>query len=249
MFTKVKRTLCELVLAAGAFGITGCGAIPSEYVPQDEAEQQSEDVVKQAIDYFTNKEYAKAQGLLEQRFNYLKQEYRINNELQQRLATGIPVPLPELNPSELAVLALSYAMNNHYDKAENRFTTLMNHFNYHPTTTVESVRKNLDEFFLTQEYKRAEKMAISATMWYPRMNAVVGFLKFASKDYEGARTFFKRAIPNFTESTVQDYRVAFNILLNEAAQNGADDKTILEYAKTVNAVYSVRGKLQETVNK
>ncbi len=248
MFTKVKRTLCELVLAAGAFGIVGCGAIPSEYVPQDEAEQQSEDVVKQAIDYFTNKEYAKAQGLLEQRWNYLNQDYRIRNDLQQKLATGMPVPIPALSPSELAVLALSYAMNNHYNNAESKFTLLMTYFKNRPTTAVEDVRKNLDEFFLTQEYKRAEKMATGATIWYPRMNAVVGFLKFASKDYEGARTFFKRAIPNFDESTVQNYRIAFNILLAEAAQKGADNNTILEYAKTVNAVYSVRGKQEETVN-
>jgi uncharacterized protein HemY len=249
MFTTVKRTLCELVLTAGTFGLFGCGAVQSEYVPRQQAEQQTENVVKQAIDYFTDKEYAKAQGLLEQRWNYLSNEYKIQNELQQKAATGIPVPLPELSPSELAVLALSYSMNKHYDKAETRFTSLMNYFKNNPTTAVEDVRKNLDEFFTTKEYIRAENMAMGATNWYPRMNAVVGFLKFARKDYEGARTFFKRAIPNFTESTVQDYRVAFNILLNEAAQNGADDKTILEYAKTVNAVYSARGKQEETVNK
>ena len=81
------------------------------------------------------------------------------------------------------------------------------------------------------------------------MNAVVGFLKFASKDYEGARTFFKKAIPNFDESTVNEYRGAFAVLLLEAAKNGADDKTILEYSKTVEAVYSVKGKEVETANK
>ena len=91
MFATVKRTLCELVLAAGTAGFFGCTAIPSEYVPQNEAEQQSEDVVKQATDYFTKREYAKAQGLLEQRWNYLNQEYKSRNELQHKLATGMPV--------------------------------------------------------------------------------------------------------------------------------------------------------------
>jgi hypothetical protein len=81
------------------------------------------------------------------------------------------------------------------------------------------------------------------------MNAVVGFLKFARKDYTGGREYFKRAIPNFDERTVQDYRLAFNVLLAEAAINGADDKTILEYARTVEAVHSVKGKEAETVSK
>jgi hypothetical protein len=48
---------------------------------------------------------------------------------------------------------------------------------------------------------------------------------------------------------VQDYRQAFNVLLAEAAINGADDETILEYARTVEAVHSVKGKEAETVSK
>lgn len=249
MFTTVKRTLCELVLAAGTFGIIGCGATPSETVPRCQAEQQTENVVKQAIDYFTNKEYAKAQGLIEQRWEYLGEEYRIRNEIQQKMATGMPVPVPELSPSELAILALSYAMNKHYDKAETKFTSLMTYFRNSPTKAVEDIRNNLDEFFLTNEYKRAEKMATGSAAWYPRMNAVVGFLKFARRDYEGARTFFKKAIPNFQESTVRDYRSAFATLLLDAAKDGADNSTILEYAKTVEAVCSVKGKEAETVSK
>ena len=249
MFGAVKRTLCELVLSAGAIGFTGCGAIPSDYVPQQQAEQQTENVVKQAIDYFTNKEYAKAQGLIEQRWNYLGEEYKIRNELQHTLATGMPVPIPRLTPSEETLLALSYAMNRHYSKAETRFTMLMNYFKNHPTEAVEDVRKNLDEFFPTKEYTNAENMSIGSTTFYPRMNAVVGFLKFARKDYQGARTYFKKAIPNFEESMVIEYRCAFAVLLLEAAKNGADSNTILEYAKTVEAVHSVKGKEEKTANK
>lgn len=227
----------------------GCGATPSAHVPQQQVEQQTENVVKQAIDYFTNKEYAKAQGLLEQRWAYLGEDYKIRNELQQKIATGMPVPLPQLSPSEQALLALSYAMNKHYDKSETWFTSLMNYFKNSPTAAVADVRNNLDEFFLTTEYKRAENIAIGSTPWYPRMNAVVGFLKFARKDYDGSRAFFKRAIPNFEETVVQEYRCAFAVLLLEAAKDGADSNTILEYAKTVEAIYSVKGKEAETVSK
>src|SRR5574342_627655 len=111
MFTTVKRTLCELVLAAGAFGMIGCGAVPSAYVPQQQAEQESQNVVKQAVDYFVDKEYAKVQGLLEQRWQHLSDDYKTRCEQQQKAPTGMPVPLPELSPSEEAMLALSYAMN------------------------------------------------------------------------------------------------------------------------------------------
>jgi hypothetical protein len=244
----VKKTLCGLVLMAGFSTLVTCTTAPVN-VPRYQAEQKTDKVVKQAIDYFVNKEHAKSQGLLEQRWDYLCEDYRIRLELMQKTQPGMNLATPELTPSENSMLALSYAMNGHYSKAETRFTLLMNQFKNKPTDTVADVRTNLEDFFRTDQYKRAENMAVGSTTFYSRMNAVVGFLKFARKDYTGGREYFKRAIPNFDERTVQDYRLAFNVLLAEAAINGADDKTILEYARTVEAVHSVKGKEAETVSK
>lgn len=139
-------------------------------------------------------------------------------------------------------------MNGDYGNARVEFTMLMNDFKNSPVKTVEDMEK-LQTFFAGEQYKRAENTAINGTILYSEMNAVVGFLKFARKDYESARKFFKNAIPHFQENTVHEYRCAFAILLLEAAKNGADNNTILEYAKTVEAVYSVKGKEAKTANK
>ncbi|MEM3154941.1 MAG: hypothetical protein QW165_05275 [Candidatus Woesearchaeota archaeon] len=243
----VKQTLCGIVLSAGISTLTTCTTAPIT-VPHHQVEQKTDKVVQQAIDYFVNKEHAKAQGLLEQRWDYLCEEYRANLQAIQKTNPGIQIASPELTPSENAMLALSYAMNGHYDKAETRFTMLMTQFKSRPTATVEDVRTNLDELFASEQYTRAENMAISGTIFYSRMNAVVGFLKFARKDYCGARNYFKKAIPFFDEGTVNEYRIAFNVLLAEASIKGADDNTILEYARTVHAVHSVKGK-EEKINK
>ena len=233
---------------AGFSTLVTCTTAPV-HVPRYQVEQKTDKVVKQSIDYFVNREHAKSQGLLEQRWDYLCEEYRVQWEVMQKTQPGMQLAAPELTPSENSMLALSYAMNGHYAKAETRFTLLMNQFKNKPTATVSDVRANLEDFFRTDQYTRAENMAIGSTTFYSRMNAVVGFLKFARKDYTGAREYFKRAIPNFDEKTVQDYRLAFNVLLAEAAINGADDNTLLEYARTVQAVHSVKGKQQETVSK
>jgi tetratricopeptide (TPR) repeat protein len=252
LWQTAKRTLCGIVLAACTslpIFSAGCSARPSESVPQHQVENSTDHVVKQAVDYFVKREYARAQGLLEQRINYLKTENKKQQEtLSKTLPFHQPTPDPELSPSEQVILALSYSMNRHYDKAETTFTNLMNYFKNNPTGTIEDIDKNLSEFFKTENYKSAEKLAASGTGMYPKMNAVVGFLKFARKDYEGARTYFKRAIPHFWESTVQEYRVAFNVMLVEAARKGTDNATIIEYAKMVNTLYSLKGK-EETQTK
>jgi len=243
LLQTAKLTLCKIVLAACAvlpLSITGCGAIHSKSVPQDEAEQQTKSVVKQAIDYFVNKEYAKAQGLLEQRWDYLGKEYRTRLEKLQKAPDGTFLPVPELTPSEDVLLALSYAMNNHYDKAETRFTTLMTHFKNNPVLTIADIENNLHHFFKTEQYQRAENLARSSTLFYPKMNAVVGFLKLGKRDYQGALTYFGRAVPNFEESKVQEYRAAFEKLLIEGCKIQHPD--VEEYAKILSELYRVKGK-------
>ncbi len=242
MFGAVKRTLCEIVLAGFAILPIGCGAIQSESVPGQQAEQQTKSVIKQTIDYFVNKEFAKAQGLLEQRWDYLGKEYRAKLEVAQK-TPSIFVPVPQLTPSEEALLALSYSMNNHYDKAESRFTSLMTHFKNQPVETIADIENNLHHFFKTAQYERAEKIAVSSTGLFPRMNAVVGFLKLGKRDYEGALTYFGRAVPNFEESTVKEYRAAFEKLLIEGCKIQHPDVT--EYAKILSELYRVKGKEPE----
>ncbi len=240
MFGAVKRTLCEIVLA---LGLAGCSMVPSQHVPSQQAEQKAESVIKQAIDYFVNKEFAKSQGLLEQRWDHLwRQNIQIRQELQKSNNAAI-VPELKLSPSEEALLALTYAMNNHYDKAESRFTSLMTDFKNRPVETIADIENNLHHFFKTAQYQRAENLAASSTLFYPKMNAVVGFLKLGRRDYEGACTYFGRAVPNFEESTVKEYRAAFEKLLIEGCKMQHPD--VSEYAKILSEVYRLKGKEPE----
>jgi hypothetical protein len=243
MFTTVKRTLCELVLAAGALGLTGCISGPTN-APREYAEESVENVVQHAIGYFNNKEYETLIDLISKRTNYLDDRNKKIAGHFKRLGIYAPQPEQKLSASEQTLYALAYAMNGNYPEGRMQFTNLMNDFKNKPAETVLDIEK-LKTFFTGEQYEKAENFAISGTLFYSEMNAVVGFLKFARKDYEGARRFFRRAIPNFEESTVHEYRCAFSILLLEAAKNGADDKIILEYAKTVEAVYGVKGKEPE----
>ena len=200
------------------------------------------------VDYFNKGQYSTLIDLISKRNARLEVESRkVAEQFRNSNILSFPLVL-KAGASERTLFALGYAMNGDYPNARSEFTTLMNDFKNSPVKTIEDIEK-LQTFFAGEQYRKAENFAISGTILYSEMNAVVGFLKFARKDYEGARKFLKRAIPSFEESTVHEYRCAFALLLLEAAKNGADSNTILEYAKTVEAVYSVKGKEEKTVNK
>ncbi len=243
MFSAVKRTLCELVLAAGTFGMVGCNITPTT-APKEFAEEIAENVLQHEVDYFNNSQYSTLIDLITKRKTYIDAENR--RIAEQFRNSGILTIAPELKTgaTERTMAALGYAMLGDYPNSRVEFTLLMNDFKNDPIRTVEDMEK-LQKLFAGEQYKKAENKAISGTIFYSEMNAVVGFLKFARKDYESARRYFKAAIPHFAEETVRDYRNAFKILLIDAAEKGADNNTILEYSKTVYAVCSVKGKEPE----
>ncbi len=243
MFTTVKRTLCELILAAVAVTGVGCTARPVP-APAEYAEEHVENVVQHAIGYFDKRQYSTLVDLMQKRNAYLNAENkRIAEEFRSSGILAIP---PEQKPSasERTLLALAYAMKGDYPNARVEFTLLMNDFKYQPVETVKDMEK-LQTFFAGGQYKKSEDFAISGTLLYSEMNAVVGFLKFARKDYEGARKFFKAAIPHFEEKTVQEYRIAFAHLLLDAALKENNDAVILEYSHLIRDLYGVKGKKEE----
>ncbi len=238
MSGAVKRTLCEIILAAGLFGCTTPATAPEEYI-----EIITEEVLQHEIDYFNNKQYNTLIDLITKRKARTETENRISAEQYRNL--GIPQPIEvKISAAERTMAALGYAMLGDYPNARVEFTLLMNDFKSHPVLTVRAMER-LQKFYEGEQYRKAESNAIAGTLFYPEMNAVVGFLKFARKDYEGARKYFKAAIPNFTESTVQEYRRAFAELLLNAAKKENNDAVILEYAHIIQSVFSVQGKKEE----
>ena len=247
MFGPVKRTLCELVLAACAVFSTGCGALPSESVSQVEAEQK-EPVHKRALEYILDRNYTRAQGLLEQRNKYLQEEHK-----RAQSALGVPMynvqTLPtHLTPTEQTLLALTYAHTRHYGYSESQFRMLLSRFKETPNLVVENIYTNLKEYFKTEEYRNTEKMAAGGILFYPEMKAVVAFLKFVRRDFEDSRRWFKSAIPEFNETEVQKYREAFVELIAQES-TGTDKDLVFEYAKILYTLYSVKGKEEKTADK
>ncbi len=236
----VKTTLCEIVLTASTFGMVGCNITPTT-APKEYVEEIAENVLQHEVDYFNNRQYSTLIDLITKRNAHLDAENKRAKERSQSSGNfALPIEM-KTGAAERTMAALGYAMLGDYPNARVEFTLLMNDFKNDPIRTVEDMEK-LQKFFEGEQYKRAENKAISGTILYSEMNAVVGFLKFARKDYDGARKYFKAAIPHFAEETVRDYRNSFKVLLIDAAEKGADNNTILEYAKTVYAVCSVKGK-------
>jgi hypothetical protein len=243
LLRTTKRTLCELILAACALLPTGCGAIPSERVPQHKVEQKTNLVLQEALEYVTNRQYAKAQGLLEQRRSYLANEQRKQFELLQRQNSAAILPESTLSPSEQTILAITYANTRNYSWAESEFRTLMNTFKNHPII-IEEVQKELATYFTTKSFKDSEATLIWAATAYPQLNAVLGFLNMAKQEYKTARQHFEKAVPQFEEDTVEEYRDSFMRLT--AYMCDKDDNTALEYAKILGAVYNAQPKESKT---
>ncbi len=206
--------LRDLVLAAGLL-IPGCQT-PSESVPPKQAQQSVDNIVKDALTYFQNKQYAKAQGLLEQH----KQYQVLNNS--------------DISPSARCLLALTYSMTWKFSDSETQFWAVMHEYKRN-TYIADQVGTEFSEFFKTQQYQDLEKMLKAYARSYQRLNGVLGFLKVAQRDYVQAADCFALAAPHFDEKLVQEFRSSFAMRQEQArAQN--DCATMSGYSAILNAI-------------
>lgn len=240
LLQTVKLTLCKIVLAACAvlpLTIAGCGAIPSASVPRAKVEQKTDKVLNDALEYIANREYAEAQWLLEERNKYEEEQTKTILRALGQPPNDIPTYSTYLSPSEQMLLAISYAQTRNYDKAESQFRNLLTRFKENPEKVMDNINRNLEGFFKTKRYEEAEKTASSGILFYPELRAVVGFMKFARKDYAGARRYFESTVPMYDYSVIFGYRLAFAKLLAHAGKKN-DNKLILEHAKTLGTLYN-----------
>src|SRR3989304_1796248 len=116
MFGTVKRTLCEIVLAAGTFGIVGCNITPTT-APDEYVEIISEEALQHEVDYFNNKQYGTLIDLITKRNARLDAESRRMSELfKDSSILKLPLEL-KTSAAERTLFALAYAMNGDYQNA------------------------------------------------------------------------------------------------------------------------------------
>jgi len=206
--------LRDLVLSTGLL-IPGCQT-PSEPVPPSQAEQTVDNVVKDALKYFQNKEYAKTQGLLEQHREYQTKQGK------------------DINTPTRCLLALTYTMNWKLGDAETQFWIVMNEYKRN-THLADQTGQEFTEFFKTQQYQNLEKMLKGYARSYPKLNGVLGFLKTAQKDYTSASEYYGKAAPHFSNDLVNEFATAFLERHQKAAfQN--DQQTATGYLMMLQAI-------------
>ncbi len=213
--------LRDLVLAAGLL-IPGCHT-PSEPVPRHQAEQTVDNVVKDALEYFQNKEYAKTQGLLEQHRDYQVKQNK------------------DLDAPARCLLALTYTMNWKLGDAETQFWIVMHEYKRN-TYLADQVGTEFSEFFKTQQYRNLEKMLKGYAGSYPRLNGVLGFLKTAQKDYTSASEHYGKAVPYFSDDLVNEFKTAF-LSRNQLSASQNDQQTATGYLimlEAINATATVK---------
>ncbi|HLF54355.1 MAG TPA: hypothetical protein VI612_01400 [Candidatus Nanoarchaeia archaeon] len=209
--------LRDLTLAvSAALGITsGSCQIPGQTIVQTQGTQTIDNQVKDAICFFSAGDYKKT---LEHLTAYRDNEYKLlMNDAKY-----------QFNPTAGCLLALAYAANNNFPKAESELWFFVGTIEKNPEK-MKNVQDELEEFCKSEAYKKIDRTTAGFSIFIPRLEAVRALMKIIKQDYNGAKDHLKRVIPS-----MPDARMKFQLLIGQltgAASAEDDYNRIIGYSR------------------
>ncbi len=210
--------LRDLTLAvSAALGITsGSCQMPGQTIAQTQGTQTIDNQVKDAICFFSAGDYKKT---LEHLTAYRDNEYKLlTNDAKY-----------QFNPTAGCLLALAYAANSNFQKAESELWFFVGTIEKNPEK-MKNVQEELEEFCKSEAYQKIDRTAAGFSIFIPRLEAVRALMKIIKQDYKCAKDNLKRALT----SMPPEARIRFQLLTGQlsAAASAEDDyNRIIGYAR------------------